>query len=163
MTAIPGGGRWRRAAAWGTIAMLLAGCGLFEQIQRIGVSTEGEGPGLLVHHVPCPGEVLTGITLAVGDPEEGGAVLWQVRGTGGGGPYPVGTTPPGFEETVLLREIPPGTQLHLEVATRQGALTRTSSLSFDPASLEAGRILTLGGTKDPATFERDARETCEEG
>jgi hypothetical protein len=161
MTAMLGGARWRHAGASGAIAVLLAGCGLFEQIQRIGVSSEDEGSTLLVHHVPCPGEALTGITLAAGDPEEGGAVIWQVTGTGGGGPYPVGTTPPGFEETVPLREIPPGTQLTLEVATRQGALTRTSTLSFDPASLEPGRTLTLGGTKDPATFERDARETCE--
>jgi hypothetical protein len=162
MTAMLEGGRWRRAAASGAISVLLAGCGLVEQIQRIGVSAEDDGSGLLVHHVPCPGEALTGITLTAGDPEEGGAVIWQVTGTGSGGPYAVGTTPPGFEETVPLREVPPATQLTLEVATQQGALTRTSSLSFDPASLEPGRILTLGGRKDPATFERDARETCEE-
>jgi hypothetical protein len=157
-----GGGRLRGAAASAAIAMLLVGCGLFEQIQRIGVSAEDGGSGLLVHHIACPGEALTGITLAAGDPEEGGAVIWQVTGTGSGGPYPVGTAPPGFEETVPLREIPPGTQLTLEVATQQGALTRTSTLSFVPASLEPGRILTLGGTKDLATFERDALETCEE-
>jgi hypothetical protein len=153
------GRRWAHAAA---IVVLLAGCGLLEQVQRIGVSAGDGEAGILVHHVPCPDEALTGITLADGDPDEGGAVIWQVTGSGSGGPYPVGTTPPGFTETVPFREVPPGTQLTLEVATQQGALTRTSSLSFDPASLEGDRMLTLGGAKDPAAFERDALETCEE-
>lgn len=158
------GGGWRgRAVAAGAVTVLLAGCGLFEQIQRMGVSAGDDGFGILVHHVPCPGETLTGMTLSVGDPEEGGAVIWEVRGTGTGGPYPVGTTPPGFTESVPLEQMPPpGTDLTLEVATQQGAVTRTSSLSFDPGSLQPDRIFTLGGEKDPTTFERDALETCEE-
>jgi hypothetical protein len=153
---------WRRAAA-GALTVLLTGCGLFEQIQRGGVSAGDDGSGILVHHVPCPGETLTGMTLSVGDPEEGGSVIWQVTGSGSGGPYPVGTAPPGFTESVPLQQLPPpGADLRLEVATEQGAVTRTSSLSFDPGSLQPDRILTLGGEKDPITFERDALETCEE-
>jgi hypothetical protein len=153
----------RRTAAAGAVTVLLAGCGLFEQIQRVGVSAGDDGSGILVHHVPCPGETLTGMTLSVGDPEEGGSVIWEVKGTGAGGPYAAGTTPPGFTESVPLQQLPPpGTDLRLEVATQQGAVTRTSSLSFDPGSLRPDRILTLGGEKDPVTFERDALETCEE-
>jgi hypothetical protein len=156
-------GRRGRAVAAGAVTLLLAGCSLFEQIQRMGVSAGDDGSGILVHHVPCPGETLTGMTLSVGDPEEGGAVIWEVRGTGTGGPYTVGTTPPGFTESIPLQQLPPpGTDLRLEVATQQGAITRTSSLSFAPGSLQPDRILTLGGEKDPTTFERDALETCEE-
>ena len=158
------GSGWRgRAVVAGAITVLLAGCGLFEQIQRIGVSAGDDGSGILVHHVPCPGETLTGMTLSVGDPEEGGTVIWQVTGMGSGGPYPVGTALPGFTESVPLQQPPPpGTDVTLEVATQQGAVTRTSSLSFDPGSLQPDRIVTLGGEKDPITFERDAMETCEE-
>jgi hypothetical protein len=154
---------WRRAAAGTAVTVLVAGCGLFEQIQRVGVSAGEDGSGILVHHVPCPGETLTGMTLSVGDPEEGGTVIWQVTGTGSGGPYPVGTAPPGFTESVPLRQLPPrGTDLRIEIASQQGAVTRTSSLSFDAASLQSDRIITLGGEKDPVTFERDALETCQE-
>jgi hypothetical protein len=155
---------WRgRAVVAGAVAVLLAGCGLFEQIQRIGLSAGDDGSGILVHHVPCPGETLTGMTLSIGDPEEGGTVIWQVTGMGSGGPYLAGTALPGFTESVPLQQLPPpGTALTLEVATQQGAVSRTSSLSFDPGSLRPDRILTLGGEKDPVTFERDALETCEE-
>lgn len=61
-----------------------------------------------------------------------------------------------------FQSAPTADQLHLEVATQQGALTRTSCLSFEPGSLKSDRIVTLGGEKDPTTFEQDALETCEE-
>jgi hypothetical protein len=156
-------GTGARLVVVATLAVpVLAGCGVLEQVQRVGVSAGSDGSGILVHHVPCPDEILTGITLGLGDPEEGGAVLWQVTGAGGRGPYTVGETPPGFTESVPFQEPPAGAQVTLEIATQQGAVTRTSSLTFDPASLEPDLIFTLGGEKDPATFESDALETCRE-
>lgn len=156
------GGTGARLVPAALAVAVLAGCGVLEQVQRVGVSAGTDGTGILVHHVPCPEETLTGITLALGDPEEGGAILWQVSGAGGQGPYTVGQTPPGFTESVPLQQPPEGAQVTLEIATQHGAVTRTSSLTFDPASLQPDRIFTLGGEKDPATFERDALETCRE-
>jgi hypothetical protein len=42
----------------------------------------------------------------------------------------------------------------------EGGGTSTFSLTFTPSSLKAGRITTLGGTKDPSAFEEDALATC---
>jgi hypothetical protein len=153
----------RRALVGTLLPLVLGSCTLLEQVQRIGVSTGPDGSGLLVHHQPCEDETLTGITLSVGDPEEGGTVIWQVAGTATGGPYEVGTTPPGMTESVAFTHPPGDAGLHLEIATQDGALTRTSSLSFSQADLPSDRVFTLGGTKDPETFRRDALETCEEG
>lgn len=154
---------WRGAVAAALTVLVLGSCALLEQVQRVGVSSGDGGAGILVHHEPCPGETLTSMTLAIGDPEEGGTVIWQVRGAASGGPYEVGTTPPGMTESVTFTEPPPDAGLHLEAATQEGGLSRTYALSFTQAGLSPDRIFTLGGAKDPETFRQDALETCEEG
>jgi hypothetical protein len=143
-------------------AVGLSACDLLASIQRLGVSPDETGT-VLVHYVPCSGETITRVTVFAGD-EETGDILWEARGESGPGTqvFPVGTPPEGLSDTALLTgPLPTGVEVTVEIEARAGRSTQTTSLGFDPAGLDAGKVFTLGGMKDPATYERDALETCE--
>jgi hypothetical protein len=149
------------------LVLLLTSCGLFEQVQRLGVSSEDGG--MVVHYVPCAGEAVMAVRVTTGDPDEGDQVIWEVVQRGpnvlearGEQIYPVGTVPDEFQESVALAQTPlPDAKAAVEVeVASEGGGTSTLSLTFTPSDLEPGRITTLGGTKDPSTFEADALGTC---
>jgi hypothetical protein len=142
--------------------ILLTGCNLLAQVQRLGITAGDEG--VEVRYLLCPGESLSRAAAFAGD-EESGAVIWEATGTVEGPgvvSFALGAPPDGLSESVPLQASPPpGSELTVEVVTASGGGTSTTSVSFDPGSLRPGEIFTLGGSKDPATFEEDARATCE--
>jgi hypothetical protein len=158
---------WIAAAA--ATAVLLGSCSLLQHVQRLGVSSQ-EGD-LVVHYVPCPGQAVAAVRASLGDPDEGGQVIWEITRAPGPSPveargeqtYALGSVPDLFRESVSLEETPaPDAEVVVEVGviSERGG-TSTLSLTFAPGSLEPGRILTLGGSKDPATYREEALTTCE--
>lgn len=142
--------------------LLLTSCNLLAQVQRLGITAGDQG--VEVRYLLCPGESLSRVAALAGD-EESGAVIWEATGTVDGPgvvSFALGAPPDGLSDTVPLQASPPpGSELTVEVGTSAGGGTSTTSVSFDPGSLRPGEIFTLGGSKDPATFEEDARATCE--
>jgi hypothetical protein len=145
----------------GVTLLLLVGCNLLAQVQRLGITTGDQG--VEVRYVLCPGELLTRVAALAGD-DETGAIIWEATGTVEGPgvvSFALGAPPEGLSDSVPLQASPPpGSELTVEVGASAGGGTSTSSVSFDPGTLRPGEIFTLGGNKDPATFEEDARETC---
>jgi hypothetical protein len=162
------GGRGSRLIAALVVAgIALPACSVLARVQRLGVSSEDDG--IAVHYVPCPGEAVTAVRLWLGEPDEGGQVIWEIM-PGPSAPleargvqtYRVGS-PSGLQETVPITRTPApdeGVAVQAVVASEGGG-TSTLSLSFTQGSLQPGRIFTLGGTKDRAAFEEDALATCE--
>jgi hypothetical protein len=153
--------RWKLLGLSATL-FLLVGCNLLAQVQRLGITTGDQG--VEVRYLLCPGESLSRVAALAGD-EETGAVIWEATGTVEGPgvvAFALGAPPEGLSDSVPLQTSPPpGSELTVEVATSAGGGTSTTSVSFDPGTLRAGEIFTLGGTKDPAMYEVEARATCE--
>jgi hypothetical protein len=155
----------------------LTGCSLFPGAKRLGVSASPSG-GVRVHFVPCPGEVVTKVAYLEGvgggfsaetgndqpadDPDDDEILRWLAVAPSGSEErtFDIGVTPPGFAEELPLDQDPRTVSAPAAFVAYRGREIGSLEIGFDVDDLERGSILTLGGRKDPATFEREALESC---
>ncbi|HYH28349.1 MAG TPA: hypothetical protein VEA19_06210 [Actinomycetota bacterium] len=167
----------RRSFTVVLLAATLTGCGI-GGTDRIGVSRGGSS-GILIHYVPCPGEVVTRLAILGntggisysggndqpgGDPDDDEYIIWQAASSGSTDTvFDTGRAPPGFvEEIPLTVPLAEEGELAVFVGSRSDGLQGVQ-IGIDLDDLRPGRIVS-NLSSDPlgrASFERMARETCE--
>lgn len=159
----------RRAATLALSAVsvfALSACDNITTLQRLGVSIDEAG-SLEIHYVACDYERVEAVALLNAHDEsepEDDEKLWEIRSDAGsdGGVFPVGSTPPGFVETVNIGGPMPAEELLVATVELDGSFGAAFSFRID--DLEAGQVRTIekpdGANLDLATFEQGARGSC---
>lgn len=154
------------------LSALAVGCpgepGIALGQQAMGVS-RAAGGHILFSWVSCRGEYLERVRLflVVGhDPavaDEDDPVLWDIHGMQGAQPTPsqivVGDTPRGFEEAKPLR-VPIRSGKEYAILIDSNVSRGLDVVVFDPASLKADRIFSMGTYHTEQDFRERGREKC---
>ncbi len=150
------------------ISALLPGCDPGNAYQAIGVS-RAEGGEAQIHYVPCPGEVVTDVSVVLpngiaGDSND--VVLWATHSDTGSkdSVFAVGSTPPGFTLVVPLDQpLPEATSVTAIVSTDR---VNDVTVEYSGNELRTDLVLTGRSTEDhneyvpSAAFESRALSAC---